>query len=157
MTTETTIATPAVAAKAPKAPRVTKTKAVKATKQAKAPKAKTPAKAKAKAKNAGKVTAPKAERSADWKRIKRIGDKEHKVDLSRYHTVVSAKGNSSLDNGDDVASSLRGKTIDEVYAIVSRAVEIPQTQLRALYSHLNVGMQRMNLGNKLRGALAVEE
>jgi hypothetical protein len=153
MTTETTIATPAVAAKAPKASRVTKTKAAKGTKSAKG----TKTAVKAKAKNAGKVTAPKAKRSADWKRIKRIGDKEHKVDLSRYHTVVSAKGNSSLDNGDDVASSLRGKTIDEVYAIVSRAVEVPQTQLRALYSHLNVGMQRMNLGNKLRGALAVEE
>lgn len=155
MTTETTNATPVVATTEKKARKARSDKGT--TKTAKTSKAKakvakgTKTGKKAKSANAGKVV--KVKRDADFRRIKRIGDKEHKVDLTRYHTVISASGNSSLDNGDDVASTLRGKSLDEVYAIAAKATGMPQTQLRSNYGHLNPGMQRMNLGNKVRGAL----
>jgi hypothetical protein len=108
---------------------------------------------KAKSPKAGQVITTKKPRNKSAKRIKRIGLKEHKVDLSHYTPVVSASGNSSLDNGDDVATKLRGKDLNEVYSIVAKTVGEPIKALKAKYEHLNVGMQRMNLGNKYRGAL----
>lgn len=101
----------------------------------------------------GKVMTTKQARSKDAKRIKRIGNADHVVDLSKYVPVTSANGNSSLDNGDDVATKLRGKELGEVYTIVAKATDVSVKQLKANYGHLNVGMQRMNLGNKYRGAL----
>lgn len=105
---------------------------------------------------AGAVTTTKRPRSKAAKRIKRIGPADHVVDLSAYTTVRSAAGNSSLDNGDDVATKLRGKEIGEVYSIVAKATDVPVKQLKANYGHLNIGMQRMNLGNKYRGALRAQ-
>lgn len=141
----------------------TKTTTTPATKPARAkaaPKAKKAAPAKTKAAKGGKKakhpkagTVIKVARDKDFQRVKRIGDKTHKVDLTEYQTVVSAGGNSSLDNGDEVAKLLRGKSLDEVYTIVAKHTEEAEKQLRSNYKHLNVGMQRMNLGNKLRGAL----
>lgn len=112
---------------------------------------------KAKGKHPKAGTVIKVKRSKDFQRIKRIGDKEHKVDLTRYEVVVSAGGNSSLDNGDEVAQLLRGKSLDEVYKIAAKHTETPEVQLRKNYEHLNVGMQRMNLGNKLRAVLLAAE
>lgn len=70
------------------------------------------------------------------------------ADVSHYERV-----NGSLDCGDRVAVKLRGKTLDEVYDIVASVVLVPVNELKTRYAHLNVGMQRMNLGNVLRGAL----
>jgi hypothetical protein len=151
---ETTVAATPVAAPAEKKAR--KTPATRAgTKPAKAKKGS--GKAKAKSPKAGQVVKTAKPRSKDAKRIKRIGRKDHKVDLTKYTAVVSAGGNSSLDNGDEVAKTLRGKTLDEVYAIVAKATGQTQKELHALYDHLNPGMQRMNLGNKYRGTLNVDE
>jgi hypothetical protein len=86
--------------------------------------------------------------------LKRVGDKDHKVDLSHYARVKSASGNASLDNGDAVAKQLRELTIDDVYSRASKVLKEPVTALKARYKHLNVGMQRMNLGNRIRGAQA---
>jgi hypothetical protein len=41
-----------------------------------------------------------------------------------------------------------------VYAVASKMAEIPVKELQEKYGHLNVGMQRMNLGNRIRGAVA---
>lgn len=57
---------------------------------------------------------------------------------------------SSFDNGDGVASVLRDLTLELVYKAVAKEVQESVEALRARYGHLNAGMQRMNLGNKLR-------
>jgi len=126
----TTAATPAV--KPTKAKRQPKPKAAKPKATAKA---KGKAKPKAKAKPAGERLVP-----ADLERYTK--DKEHKT----------AGGNVSVHCGDAVAVKLRGKSIDEVFAIAAKVLGEPEKELRAKYKHLNVGMQRMNLGNRMRAA-----
>jgi hypothetical protein len=57
---------------------------------------------------------------------------------------------SSFDNGDGVAQVLRCLALEFVYKAVAKEVQESVESLRARYGHLNAGMQRMNLGNKLR-------
>jgi len=59
-------------------------------------------------------------------------------------------GRRRVDSGDAVAVALRGADIEQVYNIVSTALGVSGEELRARYSHLNIGQQRMNLGNRLR-------
>lgn len=60
------------------------------------------------------------------------------------------KAKAVVDNGDSIAELLRGKALDAVYQLVAKRSGVAESDLRSRYSHLNVGMQRMNLGNKLR-------
>lgn len=83
-------------------------------------------------------------------RIKRVGGKEY--NLSNYVATKSAEGNSTLNCGDATAKVLAGKDLDDVYKLAARATGIPEKDLRSRYKHLNVGMQRMNLGNRMRAA-----
>lgn len=71
---------------------------------------------------------------------------------SGYETTKAEDGRRLVDCGDDVATQLRGLDLDGVYRAVAKAIGTPEKELRAKYSHLNPGMQRMNLGNRLRGA-----
>ena len=48
-----------------------------------------------------------------------------------------------------VAKALEGMTSEEVYAVADGL--IPENDFRTKYAHLNVGMQRMNVGNRIRG------
>jgi hypothetical protein len=93
-------------------------------------------------------------------------------DWSRYtrHTgITTQSGKTVIDINDYVAGILRGLNLDDAYGTVARYIRaINETatdakdletldtvdKLRAKYGHLNPGMQRMNLGNKLRGAMA---
>jgi hypothetical protein len=61
----------------------------------------------------------------------------------------------ALDCGDEVAAKLRAMTIEEVYAFAARVLKVSDggKALKAKYEGLNVGMQRMNLGNSIRKAL----
>ena len=71
-----------------------------------------------------------------------------------YSTVTkSGDVKRSIDKGDAVALALRPMTLEQVVAHVSKATGISQVGLRERFGHLNVGMQRMNLGNMLRKAL----
>lgn len=72
-----------------------------------------------------------------------IRDGEHKT----------AGGNVSIHCGDAAAQKLLGKSLDECYAIAADICEEDEGVLRSKYGHLNTGMQRMNLGNKIRGVL----
>lgn len=89
---------------------------------------------------------------------RRVGDR--KYDCSGYVRKVggkalkSAGGNSTMDNGDELAKQLRGADLDEVYSKASKILGETQTALKAKYGHLNPGMQRMNLGNRIRAASA---
>jgi len=81
----------------------------------------------------------------------------------------TASGNVSYDCGDEVAEKLRGKTNDEVFAIVAKAMlkkgnlkgdfaacttaDGIERKLKASLKDANPGRQRMTLGNRLRGAL----
>ena len=93
-------------------------------------------------------------------------------DWSRYtrHTgITTQSGKTVIDINDYVAGILRGLNLDDTYDTVARYIRaINETavdakgletldtvdKLQAKYGHLNPGMQRMNLGNKLRGAMA---
>ena len=59
----------------------------------------------------------------------------------------------SIDKGDAVALQLRPLALITVYATVSNATGVSLEDLTARFSHLNPGMQRMNLGNMLRRSL----
>ena len=73
------------------------------------------------------------------------------ADRSKYKTTRSASGAKSLSNGDAVATAVEGATIDDMYTL---AKKMCGEDFREKYSHLNIGMQRMNLGNRIRGAIA---
>lgn len=73
-------------------------------------------------------------------------------DLSRYEVVEVADGRKVQDNGDAVAKKLREAAQEDLYKVAAEAVgEETAAEWKARYAHLNPGMQRMNVGNKLRG------
>lgn len=96
-------------------------------------------------KKAAKKAARKASSGA---LIRSIAGREH--DISNYEKVKNASGHTSYDNGDDIAQTLRGKTLDEVYAHAAKKLKEDEKALRSQYKHLNAGLQRMSLGNRLR-------
>jgi hypothetical protein len=53
--------------------------------------------------------------------------------------------------GDDAALALDGLSLEECYTKTSDIVGVSVKDLTAKYGHLNKGMQRMNLGNRIRG------
>lgn len=101
-----------------------------------------------------------------------FSDHEAKVrpDMDRYKVGlgVTARGRATVDIDDVVASTLRGLDLEDVYRYVSAMLEklgvehigsgknktlCGLADLHARYDHLNTGMQRMNLGNVLRGTM----
>lgn len=136
MNEETTGATSAEAPTATPTPAAKPTKAKPVKKQA--------AKAKPKARKGVKLA--KGEKGPQVLRKYAPGyhkDKERKT----------AGGHTSVDCNDKLAAQLRGKDLDAVYAFAAKTLKEPETALRAKYKGLNVGMQRMNLGNRCRAAL----
>ncbi len=109
-----------------------------------------------KAKNTrkGRASTKRVSRTAETfsadARLKRVGGKVY--DLSSYKPAKTANGNTSLNCGDATAKALAGLELDDVYKKAAKATGIPEKALRAKYAHLNVGMQRMNLGNRMRAA-----
>lgn len=99
-----------------------------------------------KKKAAGKKAAVK--KASNGALIRTVAGREH--DISSYEKVKNASGHTSYDNGDDIATQLRGKTLDEVYAKAAKTLKEPEADLRKKYKHLNSGMQRMSLGNRMR-------
>lgn len=105
-------------------------------------------------KPSGKKRAKKAV-NPDEIPLKRIGNTKH--DVRHYVRTKSASGSSSMDSGDQVAQELRGMELDEVYSKVAKVLGETITSLKAKYAKLNVGMQRMNLGNRYRAAIDTSE
>lgn len=62
-------------------------------------------------------------------------------------TTVNVSNNS---RNDKTARDLAGLTLDQMYEHASRELGDTKEALRARYGHLNPGLQRMNLGNRLR-------
>lgn len=71
--------------------------------------------------------------------------------LKKYKEVVAKSGRKSLDNGDEIAKLLRGKSLEDAYAFTAKKLDVSERSLKEKYGKLNEGMQRMNLGNRLRG------
>ncbi len=86
-------------------------------------------------------------------------------DLSKYtaHEIKTASGGRALDISDEAADLLRGQDLSDCYFIVAKhlvkndktlgTVDAVEAGLKDKYSGLNKGMQRMNLGNRLRKAM----
>jgi len=89
---------------------------------------------------------PKRESGAVSKSVIRL---EYKRALRKKHDGVVTN-----DVGDAVAIKLRkaNGNLDALYAMVAEETGLTKSDLRSRYSHMNPGMQRMNLGNVLRGA-----
>jgi hypothetical protein len=79
---------------------------------------------------------------------------EYRVTLQK---TTTATGNKSLDNGDSVALLLRGADLETVYQIGARELGVSVAELKTKYAHLNPGQQRMNVGNRVRGAIKKRE
>lgn len=129
-----------------------KAKAAAATKVAKAKEAA--------AEKAAKAAEKAAEREAakELRAASGAPDRVVNADLSRYHfdkEVKTAGGHVSVDCNDTVAADLRGRALDAVYDEAARVLSVSKADLVTKYAHLNVGMQRMNLGNRMRAALRV--
>jgi hypothetical protein len=69
--------------------------------------------------------------------------------------VTTKSGNlkRALDCGDEIAAKLRHMDLDEVYTTAADICRVAEKGLRDRFDHLNVGMQRMNLGNMIRKVL----
>lgn len=97
----------------------------------------------AKAAFALQTPAPAAEDGAESMRARKIGNR--RADVSKYERV-----NGSMDCADPVAKALRGMPIQEVYIQAAISTGYPAEELIQKYGHLNLGMQRMCLGNLIR-------
>ena len=86
-------------------------------------------------------------------------DKEKSVirpDVENFEKGKRSDGTRFIDNGDDVSQELRELTLDEAFSMLNRELKESgeKSTIKALkekYEHLNPGMQRMVIGNRLRG------
>lgn len=62
----------------------------------------------------------------------------------------------SSDCADDVALKLRAMDLEGVYKVAAKVENIKVKELTDAYEHLNPGMQRMNLGNRIRKWIKVD-
>ena len=74
-----------------------------------------------------------------------------KADREKYVSARSASGSKSLHSNDEVAKALEGAGVGDQYVLTSSLLGVTEKELHEKYGHLNVGMQRMNLGNRIRG------
>lgn len=74
-----------------------------------------------------------------------------RANTEKYQRAKAASGAMSQHNGDVVAQTLAGLPLASVLAIANT---MTSSDLSSKYAHLNPGQQRMNLGNRIRGAVA---
>lgn len=72
----------------------------------------------------------------------------------RYTTSIAPSGRKSLSNGDPVARALEAVSLEYLYETVH---ELFGLDLHTKYERLNLGAQRMNLGNRIRSAYKKED
>ena len=70
------------------------------------------------------------------------------------HKAHTATGKATLNNGDEFALLWEAILPSEACKLADQVAPQPDKQTHAAkYAHLNVGMQRMNAGNRIRGAI----
>lgn len=87
-------------------------------------------------------------------KLRTVGGREH--DISAYDRIKLDSGRVSFDNGDDTAQKLRNKPLEDIYEMASKVSDTSVRSLKEKYKHLNIGMQRMALGNRIRAAARVK-
>lgn len=97
-----------------------------------------------------KAPKAKANGNGNGHAVRKLGDSEFK-NFDKYVSNTTASGNKSYDSGDAVAAKLRGLSIGDVYDTAAAKLGVSVRTLKDKYSHLNLGMQRMNLANRMRG------
>lgn len=78
---------------------------------------------------------------------KTVVDAERKA---TYQKTRAASGAASLNNGDPTAEALAGVSLEDTYKIADKLLK---EDFRQKYEHLNGGMQRMVVGNRIRAAV----
>ena len=71
----------------------------------------------------------------------------------QYEPSLSASGRKSLNSGDEIAHLLSGLEPRAVISAAERLLDLKTNELWDKYSSLNQGQQRMNAGNRIRGAV----
>lgn len=75
------------------------------------------------------------------------------IPTENYATAKAAGGGQSKHNGDAIATALQAQPVEVVYKVAAEMLGVAVEDLEQKYARLNVGMQRMNLGNRIRGAI----
>ena len=70
-----------------------------------------------------------------------------------YEPSLSASGRKSLNSGDEIAHLLSGLEPRAVISAAERLLHLEVNTLWDKYASLNLGQQRMNAGNRIRGAV----
>lgn len=84
----------------------------------------------------------------------KIGDAVVKLDHYFVSDVKTTSGRRRIDSNDEVAVMVRELDLDGVYKVAAEKLGVTQKSLHDRYDALNQGMQRMNLTNRIRGAIA---
>lgn len=75
-------------------------------------------------------------------------------DTTTYAKARASGGGMSQHNGDVIASGLASMDVQQVATVAAGLIHGSTVKdLIAKYEHLNIGQQRMNLGNRIRGAV----
>lgn len=76
------------------------------------------------------------------------------ANMERYvlHDEKTASGRRRIDIDDDTAAKLRELDLEGTYKYAASVLGENVKSLKEGYQHLNPGMQRMNLGNRIRKA-----
>lgn len=117
------------------------------------------------AEKAARAEARAAAKAARQPRERKPGSPVLEFDLNHYQVGLAKtpSGRKSIDSGDMVAAKFRGLALEDAYQLAAdemsrwavKESDIPTIDgLKARYGHLNAGMQRMNLGNLVRGAMS---
>lgn len=123
------------AAKAPKAPKVTKKAEAGAPKKAPQP-----------------ARVPKDVAAVHAKSTGALREAAKRYEHDK--TNKTSGGHVSVNNGDKVAKMLLGKDLESVYKLAAETLGEPMKDLKTKYGHLNTGMARMCLGNKMRAIIS---
>jgi len=102
----------------------------------------------------------KAEKAAKAPKVKKVKAESGEAvvsgaltyDPNKYirHDERTPSGSKVRDINDPVADKLRGLELDKMYSILSKEIGETAKSLKEKYGHLNHGMQRMTIGNRLR-------
>lgn len=87
---------------------------------------------------------------------KRTKSEQLKKYKGGYESYQAANGNVSMDNGDDVATKLRGSSPEVVMRAAEKLKGLEPGTLAERYKARNPGARRMNAGNIIRGCMKHE-
>jgi hypothetical protein len=91
------------------------------------------------------------------KDLSKVGKVKMSEQLKRYRVgyqkSIGPDGSRSMNNGDDLAAFLEGKSWEEVCKLADEVLEEVPGFHAAKYQKLNLGARRMNAGNRIRAAI----